>query len=476
MATSVLMPRAAQLLLVALATSAALAGCGDDDPRGGPTADEALARLQALPGVTAVEEATETTGYRYFVVRFTQPVDHANPGGATFEQRVSLIHKNGDAPLIAFTTGYWDYYQDIPYELTELLQANQISIEHRYFGESRPEPADWSQLTIRAMADDEHAIISALREVYPGAVLTTGGSKGGMTATYHRRFYPDDVDGTVAYVAPLSFGAPDPRYDAFFDTVGTPACREAVRAAALAMLQTHRAGFEARAAAQALEDGHAYTRVAIGPAVEGSIASLEFAFWQYFGVATCPVVPAPTASEADLWDFLDRVAPVSDNADAAIERFEAYYYQAYQQLGFPGTGGAALRPLLIYEDADYDGALPTAVPAYDGGAAMRDIDSWVQTAGDRLMFVYGEWDPWTAGQYELGAATDSLKLIVPQGTHGAEIQRLAPADRDRAFAALAAWTGVQPGVPQAGRTGRARPQPREPRVPPAILRAARTHR
>ena len=37
-----------------------------------------------------------------------------------------------------------------------------------------------------------------------------------MTAIYHRRFYPDDVDGTVPYVAPISFGAPDLRYPTTF--------------------------------------------------------------------------------------------------------------------------------------------------------------------------------------------------------------------------------------------------------------------
>ena len=43
-----------------------------------------------------------------------------------------------------------------------------------------------------------------------------------MTSVYHRRFYPDDVDATVAYVAPISFGAPDDRYIDFLANVGTP--------------------------------------------------------------------------------------------------------------------------------------------------------------------------------------------------------------------------------------------------------------
>ena len=65
----------------------------------------------------------------------TQPVDHTMPGGATFQQEVSLIHVDRAAPMIALTTGYNDYYRDAPGEPTLLLRANQISIEHRFFGD-----------------------------------------------------------------------------------------------------------------------------------------------------------------------------------------------------------------------------------------------------------------------------------------------------------------------------------------------------
>jgi hypothetical protein len=462
-------------LLLGLAASG-LPACGDNDAR---DPDDILGKLRALDGVTVEAVPTDTQPYAYYVLRFTQPVDHADPGGPTFQQRVSLLHRDLDAPMIALTSGYWDYYGDRAAELTAVLAANQISIEHRYFGESRPNPADWTKLTIRQMADDEHRIIAALRGIYRGAFLTTGSSKGGMTATYHRRFYPDDVEGTVPYVAPISFGAPDPRYPGYLATIGPPTCRDAVRAAATEMLQHRRAALVASAEAQAGPEGHAYTRVAIGAAVEAAVVSLEWTFWQYHGVNYCTQVPAVTASDADLWDFLDMISPPSDSDDASIGRFEAYYYQSYAQLGYPDDGSAYLDPYLLYRDADYDGTLPTAMPAYDGGAAMQDIDAFVQGQGARMLFIYGEWDPWTAGKYTLGPSADSLLLVQAQGTHGARLGRLAEGDRALAFARLEAWTGVTPALPQA-RTGAALapelpepPELDEPRLPPALVRALR---
>jgi hypothetical protein len=470
MARSEVMMRPAVPVLLGL-LAAVLPACGDNDTE---APEDVLGKLRALDGVTVEQVETRTKPYSYYVLRFTQPVDHTSPGGPTFQQRVSLLHRDLDAPMIALTSGYWDYYGDNLYELTELLAANQISIEHRYFGESRPDPADWTHLTIRQMADDQHRIITALRTIYPGAFLSTGGSKGGMTATYHRRFYPDDVDGTVPYVAPISFGAPDPRYAGFLDTIGPPACRDAVRAAATEMLQYRRAALHAEAEAQAAKGGHGYTRIAIGPALEASIVSLEWAFWQYYGVNFCIQVPSPSASDADLWKFLDRISPVTDNDDASIGRFEAYYHQAYSQLGFPDGGAAYLEQLLLYKDEDYDRALPAGIPSYDNSEAMQDIEVFVKTRSSRLLFLYGQWDPWTGGMYGLGGAADSLLLVQPQGTHGARLARLPETARALAFEKLRAWTGVQPALPQQ-RTALA-PPPREPRIPPAMRRGLRARR
>jgi hypothetical protein len=416
-----------------------LGACGDNATTLSP--DQLVARLGEL-GVAVQEQPTKTVGYHYYVLRFTQPVDHAHPEGATFQQEVSLLHRDTGpaAPMIVATTGYSDYLRDGRAELTALLAANQVSIEHRYFGASRPSPADWSKLTIEQAAADEHAIIEILRQVYGGAFVTTGASKGGMTAVYHRRFYPDDVEGTVPYVAPISFGAPDERYPAFVATLGPAACHAQVQAVATEMLAHRRAAFEAKASALA---GMTFTRVAVGPAVEEAVASLEWQFWQYVGVGGCAGVPAVDADDQTLFAFLQQASPINADDDNAF--FEAYVYQAYAQLGFPDGGAAYLDPYLRYRDADYAGELPTPKPAYSS-AAMQDIDAWVKTQGDGLLFVYGGWDPWTGGKFTLGGARDSALFVVDQGTHGSKIAGLAEADRTAAFAKLVAWTGATPDL------------------------------
>ena len=459
------MKRAAPLILAA---AIAGGGCGDDVQRPTLTPDEVLARLRMLPGVTAEEVPTTHAYFHYYVLHFTQPVDHDDPSAGTFQQEVSLLHRNEQAPvpMIVHTSGYWDYYLDDPVELTKLLGANQISIEHRYFGSSRPVPTDWTKLTIAQMAADEHEIIAALRSIYEGAFVSTGGSKGGMTAIFHRRFYPDDVVGTVAYVAPISFGAPDVRYPPYLETIGLATCRQAVRDVAVRMLVDHRDELVALAQSQ---PGHSYTRVEIGAAVEAAITSLEWTFWQYHGNDECGTVPLPGPDETaqTLFDFLTAVSPVGENDDDMLAMFEPYYYQSCTELGYPDYGAAYLRDFQHYTSVDYEHELPTLEPTYET-EPMRNIDDFVEHLGERLVFIYGGWDPWTAGRFALGAAADSALYIQPMGTHTARIATLNLDDRDDALSKLQAWTGVAPQISKV-RVAVAPPPP--PRMPPVLARA-----
>src|SRR5262249_55535914 len=136
-----------------------------------------------------------------------------------------------------------------------------------------------------------------------------------------------------------------------------------------------------------------------------------------------------------------------DNDDEQVGLFDAYYYQAYFQLGYPADNAASyLGPYLMYHDADYANSLPTAQPTYDAGVAMNDIAAFVKQ-GDKFVFVYGQWDPWIGGAFDLGNAGDSLELVQAMGTHGSHLTRLAMPDMTAAFAKLQAWTGVTPMIP-----------------------------
>ncbi|HUQ06765.1 MAG TPA: S28 family serine protease [Kofleriaceae bacterium] len=459
----------AQLLAVVIALAAACGGGDDDGAAVDATAGDILEQLRALPEVASVtEQPTEHAGYRYFELQFDQPVDHENLAGPHFQQFATLIHKDVAAPMVLLHTGYGNWYYDFPGELTRLLGANQIVVEHRFFRGSRPTGTDaWQHLTIAQSAADHHRISDALHRIYGGKWLETGASKGGMTSIYHRRFYPDDVDGTVAYVAPESFGAPDYRYEPHVEALGPAPCRQALRDLQVELLTNRRAMLQTRAMSEATQRGYTYTRVTLPVAVESAVVSLEWAFWQYVGADRCPNVPAVTAPDATLWSFVVAVSPVSSSSDDDVAEFEAYYYQAEVQLGYPGTMDEHLTGLTMYGPSDFAGSYPAGVtrPPWTVDA-MNDVDGWVKGMGDGIIFLYGEWDPWSGGMFQLGNATDSLRVVAPMAPHGAGIGDLTSGDQAAVLAKLEAWSGVTPDLAQLKR--RARLQEPTKRVPPVI--------
>ncbi len=442
----------APLTALAVCLGPALAGCGDDDDDGGGASVDVLVRLGAIEGVSVAEVPSEDAGRRWFVLALRQPLDHQDPAVGSFEQRLVLSHRDEGAPLELSTQGY-AYADDDPgeTELSRAFGANLLRVEHRFFNASRPgegaEPP-WPLLTIRQAADDLHRVVEALKPIYAGPWYSAGASKGGMTAIYHRRFYPGDVDATVAYVAPQSYGTDDGRYAAFLEGVGDDACRRRlveVQRGALARRDEVMPLVEAPLAAEG------YVFGALGGfeiAFEHAVQEFRFAFWQYGGPEDCAALPDPAGDAAALAGALSDVA--RGFSDPYLDYYAPYYYQAATQLGQYGPLEAGLGDLLTqpgtYRVTNYP---PLGAPKPFDAGAMADVASWVSTEASRVLFVYGALDPWTAGAFELGARPELYRFDVAGGNHGAQIGRLSEPDRSAALGRLEAWLGVAAAPPAA---------------------------
>ncbi|WP_035306672.1 S28 family serine protease [Actinokineospora inagensis] len=429
---------------VAVAANPAQAapGTGAGHHQSGDIADQ----LRAIPGLTIVSEsATPPAGYRFFLLTFKQPVDHRHPGGPTFEQRFQLLHKDVSRPVVLHTTGYNMSTTAFRSEPTKIIDGNQISVEQRFFTPSRPEPADWHDLDIWQAATDHHDIVTALKRVYHAKWISTGASKGGMTSVYHRRFYPHDVDGVVAYVAPDDVNNNDDRaYDRFFQTVGTdPACRTRLEGVQQEALK-RRSSLEAKYQATATANGWTFNQVlgSLDKAYEETILDVEWSFWQYSLQSDCPSVPEKTASDDDLYKFIDATAGFSFYTDQGITPYAPYFYQAATQLGWPEPKFDYLRGLRHYPDLyQANSNIPQALRSKYDPRPMHDVDHWVRSEGSQFLFVYGSNDPWGAEPFT-PSHHDSYRYIAPGANHGANIAALNPTDRDAATKTLLRWANV----------------------------------
>ena len=253
------------------------------------------AQLEALPGVVQVTQASSPIADTlFFRIDFSQPVDHADPSGPSFNQRMTLLHRGESLPMVLVTEGYGTPQSLRQSELAYYLQANQLRVEHRFFVPSSPDPQDWSKLDIAQAAADHHAITQSLKTIYAAKWVATGASKSGMASIYFRYFYPDDVAATVPYVAPSSHGVYDGRYVQFLSRVGPADCRARLRSFQELALSRR------SSLVDSIPD-YDYGYLGKDRAFEFMVLELPFAFWQYQSVALCPAIPVAELPTASCW-------------------------------------------------------------------------------------------------------------------------------------------------------------------------------
>lgn len=462
------------VLLCTLGLGTAPAGAASAADAGSPDIKD---RLLAIPGMSLISEKP-VDGYRFFVLNYEQPVDHRHPEEGTFEQRISILHKGVDRPTVFFTSGYGLSTRPGRSEPTQIIDGNQVSMEYRFFTPSRPQPADWDDLDIWQAAADQHRIFEALNGIYDQRWIDTGGSKGGMTATYYRRFFPHDMDGTVAYVAPNDVNDhEDSAYDEFFATVGTAKCRAKLEAVQREALK-RRGEMVDRYRAWAKEKGYTFDLLGTPDrAYETVVLDLVFAFWQYHLASDCADVPSPDASTDALYSFVDEISGFAFYTDQGLTPYVPYYYQAGTELGQPDVATPWLDGLLRYPGINTARTfVPRDIPMHFDKKAMRDIDKWVRKHGSQMLFVYGENDPWGAEPFHVGKHSDDAHVYVAPGqNHGADIASLEAAERKAATADLLRWAGVEDEAAVTGAPKRlTRPdatldaQPREQRMRPVL--------
>jgi hypothetical protein len=395
-----------------------------------------LDRIRAVSDVVSVVEAQSSLpGTRFFRVEFEQPVDHESPSGPRFLQRLTVLHRDVSAPTVLRINGYYVNPNPVQYELTALLQANQIHVEHRYFIPSRPDPVDWQLLTIAQCAGDHHRIVEAFKTIYTAKWVSSGTSKGGMASIYHRYFYPDDVDATVPYVAPSSHGTRDQRYVAFVANLGSAKCQRR-------LVAFQRRALKKREKLQRYMGGDSYDILGRDRALEFAVLEMPFIFWQYGSAQLCDEIPGAGSSARQIYVFLDQIVQVGSYGDGTITAFEPYWYQAATELGWPAVGEAGLEDLLRYPGEDGPEILPPfGVPKDFDTAVMPLIEEFVLGDAERMLLVYGANDPWSTNAFAVSAKNDSYRLFVTgtAGNHGAEILDLPVADRELALDRLAVW-------------------------------------
>jgi len=399
-----------------------------------------ITQLNDLPNVTVEKIKGDTTYAEYYEMWFTQPIDHNNPEHGTFKQRVFLGHHDLKKPMVVEIQGYNIWHQKAD-ELSKLIDANQLKIEHRYFNDSRPDSLEWKYLNIKQAAADQHAVIQALKSIYKNKWITTGISKGGQTTIYHRYFYPNDVDVSVPYVAPMNLEREDKRIYKHLATVGSEESRSKVKNFQIAC-------FENRKQLLPLLKEHAKDKkydfkMGFEKALDLNILEYSFAFWQW-GNTTIEDIPNSDAKAKDLFAHLAKSSPFNFFDTKGIKQQQPFFYQALTELGMYGYEVAPFKKYINYDkDLTFDFTLPEGADGTFNPESMIAVNEWLQTKADKMLFIYGEFDTWSATQVDLKDNTKCKKFVNPKGAHGTRMKSFSPETQAEMVKTLEAWLDME---------------------------------
>lgn len=399
---------------------------------------------QKISAISAIKEIRplETSEFsEKYVTYFTQPLDHRHPEKGSFRQRVIVSHIGFDRPTVIVTEGYGAAYalrSQYREELSKLLNANMIFVEYRYFLESTPEPKDWQYLTAENSADDLHAITTAFKNIYPGKWIATGISKGGQTTLLYRTFYPDDVDISVPYVAPLCYGVEDGRHEPFLHKISTPENRKIIEDFQLEALK-RKATLLPRFEKYCTEKNYSF-RAPIEEIYDYSVLEYSFALWQWGTPISS--IPATTASDDEIFSHLLAISePGYFTADSPNASF---FVQAARELGYYGYDVQPFKQYLSIQSSEgylHRLMLPEELKDMPFDKTLsKKITKFLKKQDPKMIFIYGQNDPWTAaGVTWLKNKKNIHVFIQPNGSHLARISTLPEKEKKEVMELIKQW-------------------------------------
>lgn len=370
-----------------------------------------------------------------FQLILEEPLDHKHPEKGSFQHFIYLSHLDFNSPMVIETEGYNARY--VKNEVSELLKANQVIVEYRFYGKSRPNPIPWEYLTNDQAVADYHAITTKLKELYKGKWISTGISKGGETTLIYKSKYPNDVDVAIPYVAPLINTREDVRTETHVTTVGTPECREKVTQFQRILLQNREALLK-EIAGYAESKKVKFTEVSMEEALEYAALEFPFSFWQWGG--KCEDIPWEGSTSKVLFDYMNKTVGIDFYNDEKYYDLLPSFYQHMSELGYYGFDFTPVKDLLkVVKSTSNSRFAPKNIDIQYNPDYIKKVRSYVENKGNKIVYIYGGYDTWSACSVNPKPNVDALKMVLKGGSHATRIKHFSSEDQAKIMQTLNRW-------------------------------------
>lgn len=397
-----------------------------------------------LPNVSFADVSKPNDPFLTYDLMVKQPLDHQHPEKGTFRQWVRLRHFGFDQPTVIETHGY--EMRTGRNEVDRILDANNLGVEYRFFGKSVPDSVQWEYLTIEQATADLHAINQLFRQIYSGKWISTGISKGGQTTLYYKYYFPEDVDVSIPYVAPIDNSLEDTRIYTFLDTIGTPECRKKIQDFQKFLLINED---------KVLEKLKWYSKGAglkfnyvenVSKAFEYAVLEYSFSFWQWG--RSCDSIPTNKSLDDYLGELL-KSSSISFFSDSEMEKYAPHYYQSATQTGYYSYNIEPFKKYIKQFDSNPSAIFPPKDARFkpSDGSLNEKLQEWLKTNGNNILYIYGGIDTWSAARIEVSDLVNSKSFLIPGANHAsARIKNLPEPMLQEFVRKIKTWTDLDCAV------------------------------
>lgn len=404
-----------------------------------------MKQLCALDCVSEVTPLESNNFKEKYVLKVAQQVDWKTSSKGTFGERVFVGFRGWEKPTVLVTEGYTASYgisPDYEEELSRLFDANVILCEYRYFSESVPQPTNWEYMTVDNSLADYHHVRQMFGQLFKGKWISTGISKGGQTTMYYRATYPDDVDVSVSYVAPLNRAVEDGRHEKFLaKKVGTKEERKIIKQAMQEIMK--RKPNLMKLFHNYCEEHNYHFQLSEEDIYDYCVLEFPFALWQWGTPVS--MIPESEDEDKEWFDCLMKVS--SPDYFAYPSRYMPFDVQALRELGYYGY---ALKPIKKWTSLKSTKGylkeiwLPDSLKKYDFDPTLyKRTVKFLKKEDPTHIFIYGEIDPWSSS----GVCTwlnckkkKNMRVYVqPRGSHTARIGNMPEDMKEEIIQRLTKW-------------------------------------
>lgn len=401
-----------------------------------------MSKIACISDVKALQSSQFPEKYVMFI---EQNIDGDTDEKGTFKQKLVVGFKDFSKPTILVTEGYWgDYALNPNYteELCQLLDANLIVVQYRYFGDSTPVPTNWEYMTVDNSLKDYHHIRQVFGKYFRNKWISTGISKGGQTTMFYRATYPDDMDISVSYVAPLNKAVEDGRHEKFLSKqVGTKEERSKILAAQKQFMK-RKANMIPMFNEYNKEHKLAY-HLSEEDIFDYTVLEYPFAMWQWG--TSVEKIPATTATDKEWFDHLMAIAGPDYFADP--NQYMPFDVQAARELGYYGYDMKPFKKQMsIKSTKGYlkKIMLPDSLQDIDFDSRLYDRTvKFLKKSDPHHIFIYGEIDPWSASGVctwlDCSKKTNMRVYVQPRGSHTSRISNMPDDMKKEIVERLTGW-------------------------------------